>query len=130
MQAALRTRLVGAAGVQTLVGDKVHWAIVPAKTALPYIRLQTISDPREPTLAGLSAARTTRVRADCMATKYGTARAIAEAVVAEMEQPAALDGIRFGKSRSLGPRDLGEDVPGTGYVHRLSLDLLIEHARS
>lgn len=71
--AALRTRLVSAS---TSAGTKVYWGIVPQGAAPPYVRLQTISDPRPEHLTGYDGARQTRVQADAFASTYGEARAI------------------------------------------------------
>jgi hypothetical protein len=124
---ALRSRLINDAAVTAVVGSKVHWGIVPQGTALPYIRLQTISDPRPAHLQGYESARVTRVQCDCFAASYGAARGLAEKVIAAVAVPATVGSIQFGFVKSEGPRDLGEDTPN-GFIHRASLDLLVEHA--
>ena len=124
MQTALRARLVAAS---TAAGSRIYWGIVPQAAALPYMRLQTISDPRPEHLQGYQRARVTRVQVDCFAAKYSDARAMAEAVIAATATPGVTNGVHFGRIKAEGPRDLGEDVEGVGYVHRASLDLLAEH---
>lgn len=94
---------------------------------MPYIVLTTISDPRPTHLDGYQDARPTRVQVDCMAARYGDARQMAEAVIAAVTEPAIVGGVRFGFGKAEGPRDLGEDVEGEGFVHRASVDLLLEH---
>jgi hypothetical protein len=123
---ALRARLVADAPVAA-VTTKIHWGIVPQGTTLPYIRLNTISDPRPEHLGGYDGARVTRVQADCFATTYGAARGLAEKVIAAVATPATSGGVQFGRIKAEGPRDLGEDVPGLGYINRASVDLLVEH---
>lgn len=122
MQSALRSRIVTAAGF-----SRVYWMIVPQKAALPYIRMQTISDPRPQNLGGYDAARASRVRVEVFADTYAVARGLAETIIAAVADPATAGGVRFGRTKAEGPRDLGEDVPGGKFVHRLSLDLLTEH---
>jgi hypothetical protein len=123
---ALRGRLTGDIDVIAAVGTRVYWGIVPQSAALPYIRLQTISDPRDEHLKGYDGARVTRVQADCFAGSYAAARALAEDVIAAVAVPTATGGVQFGRVKAEGPRDLGEDT-ANGYVHRASLDLLVEH---
>ena len=123
---ALRARLIADADVTAVVGTKVYWGVVPQATALPYIRLQTISDPRDEHLKGYDGARVTRVQADCFAASYGTARGLAEDVIIAVALPETSGGVQFGRVKAEGPRDLGEDT-ANGYVHRASLDLLVEH---
>lgn len=118
--AALRARLTG------LAGGAVFWIKVPTTAALPYIRLQTISDPRPEHLAGYDGARQTRVQADCFAATHREARALALTVIAAVAEPASEGGVQFGRGRGEGPRDLGEDA-ATSFIHRASVDLLVEH---
>lgn len=121
---ALRTRIV-AAGI---ADARVQWGRLPPETALPYIRLAAISDPRPETLDGYQSARVTRVQADCFGATYEEADTLAEALIAALDTPATLGGVRFGRSKAEGPRDLSEELPGGGILHRASVDLLIEHA--
>lgn len=119
MAAALRARLAGLAAI--------HWAMVPATAGLPYIRLQTISDPRPEHLKGYDRTRETRVQADCFAASHKAAQALAQGVIAAVATPATVGEVKFGRTRAEGPRDLGEDVAGLGFIHRMSVDLLVQH---
>lgn len=124
--AALRARLIADATVAGVVGTRVHWTLVPQDSALPYIRLQTVSDLRPSDLEGYDGTRETRVQADCFATRHAAARTLAEAVIAAAIAPFTQDGVAFGRIEAEGPRDLGDDTP-QGYIHQSSLDLLIWH---
>lgn len=118
--AALRTRLLG------LAGGAIHPVKVPATAVLPYIRLQVISDPRPEHLRGYDGSRQTRVQADCFAATHSAARALALGAIAAVAAPATVGGVKFGRTSAEGPRDLGED--GTqDFIHRASVDLLVEH---
>ncbi len=119
---ALKARLLAEANI----GSEIHWTIVPQGKALPYTRLQVISDPRPENLAGYDGARVSRVQADCFASSWGKARENAEKIIAAVSTPATVAGIQFGRTKAEGPRDLGEDVAGT-WVFRASIDLLVEH---
>jgi hypothetical protein len=124
---ALFTRLTTDAAVSAVVGTRVYWVKVPQGTALPYVRLQTISDPRPVHLQGYESARVTRVQADCFAATYGAARGLAEKIVTAVAVPADVGGVHFGFTKAEGPQDLGEDIAGGTFTHRASLDLLVEH---
>lgn len=123
---ALMARLLAAPGVSAIAGAKLHWLKVPPGTSLPYARLQVISDPRPQHLGGYHGSRQTRVQADCFAATYGQARTLALAVIDTMALPAEVAGVRFGRTRAEGPRDLSEETPA-GLIYRMSVDLLIEH---
>jgi hypothetical protein len=122
---ALRARLIADADVAAAT-TRIHWGIVPQNTAFPYVRLTTISDPRPEHLQGYDTARVTRVQADCFALTYSAARGLAEDIIAAVAVPVATGGIAFGRVKAEGPRDLGEDT-ANGFIHRASVDLLVEH---
>jgi hypothetical protein len=124
---ALHARLKNDAPISAVVATRIYWLKVPQNAARPYVRLQTISDPRPANLQGYDSARVTRVQADCFADTYGAARALAEKIITALATPDTVGGVHFGFTKAEGPRDLGEDVDGVGFVHRASLDLLVEH---
>jgi hypothetical protein len=126
MPTALRTRLTRNGPVAAAVSTRVYWTLVPQGAELPYIRMQTISDPRPEHLRGYQGSRTTRVQVDCFAEKYLDARRLADKVIAAVALPGVTRGVHFGRVKAEGPRDLGEDT-AKGFVHRASLDLLVEH---
>ena len=128
LQSALVARLIADAGVAALVGDRLYWSKVPQGTAMPYVRMQTVSDPRPQNLQGYDGARTVRVQVDVFARSHGNARAASEAIVAAVALPATFAGVRFGRCAAQGPRDLGEDDTPEGFIHRLSTDLFAEFA--
>ncbi|WP_394658425.1 DUF3168 domain-containing protein [uncultured Novosphingobium sp.] len=123
----LVARLIAASGVQSLVGSKVHWVKVPQTTEVPYVRMQVISDDRGEDLDGYTGTHETRVQVDCFAATHAASQKIAEAIVAATSRPSVVEGVVFGRIKADGPRDLGEDVPGKGFIHRASLDLLVWH---
>jgi hypothetical protein len=127
LQTALVTRLKADSAVAAATGGRLFWNIVPQGTALPYVRMQTITDLRPQHLTGYDASRQTRVQVDAFAATYAAARDIAEKIIAEMAAPATAGGVTFGRGKAEGPRDLGEETTA-GFVHRLQLDLIIEHA--
>lgn len=128
---ALFARLWGDPDVAAVVvggGKKrIYWGIAPQEAPLPYIVLTTISDLRREHLKGRDGARQTRVQCDCFALTYGASRQLAEKVIEAVEDPDTVGGVRFGHTSADGPRDLGEDVAGVGYIHRASVEMLVEH---
>lgn len=132
LQGALFDRLKADATLSTALTEnsifKAYWSKVPQGKNLPYVRMQTVSDPRPQHLTGYDGARTTRVQVDVFASKYSEARSLAKSIIAAVAEPATVSGVKFGRTKAEGPRDLGEDVDGVGFVHRLSLDLLAEHS--
>ncbi len=126
LQSALFSRLTTA--LSGSIGTRAYWSKVPQGAAMPYLRLSTISDPRPEHLGGYDESRTTRVQVDVFSRSYAEARSISESIISAVAQPATVAGVKFGRTKAEGPRDLGEDVEGVGYVHRLSLDLLAEHS--
>ena len=109
------------------MGVQIYPTIVPQDKPLPYIRYQVVSDPRPENLSGYDGARVARVQIDCFASGYIASRELAEDVIAAVAVPATTDGVKFGRVKAEGPRDLGEDT-AKGFVHRASLDLLVEYA--
>ena len=123
LQSALFSR------VSTAVGSpRVYWGVAPQGKARPYVRMNTVSDPRPQHLSGYNGARQTRVQVDVFADTYAEARSISESIISAVAQPAAVNGVKFGRTTAEGPRDEGEDVDGIGYIHRLRTDLLAEHS--
>lgn len=124
---ALHARLTADAAVSGVIGTRAYWNKVPQSADLPYVRLQTISDPRPEHLKDYHSSRTTRIQVDCFAANYGTARGLAEKIIQAVANPATVGNVKFGRIKAEGPRDLGEDTP-SGFIHRASADLLVEHA--
>lgn len=123
----LRAKILASAPVAADVGTQVYWKVAAQSAGDKYIVLTTISDPRPRHLKGRTETRFTRVQADCFAPTYGGARQLAEKVIAAVETPGTVGGVKFGGAESGGPLDLGEDVEGVGFVHRASVDLFIQH---
>jgi hypothetical protein len=124
MQGALRARLLAAAPVTALVGQRVYWVDRPQASQLPAIVLQVISDPRPQHLKGFEDLRETRVQMDIFGTSYGQVRTLTEAALAAVVPENTSNGIIFNRALVDGARDLGERTE-TQFIHRHSTDLLI-----
>jgi len=125
---AVRARLRADAAVTAIVtAETGRIAVVtrPQAGKLPAITLQTISQPRAETMKGLETLRFARVQVDCWATSSVEASRLADAAVAALQPRAAAEGWSFLPASVEGPRDLGEEVAGLGFVHRKSIDFRI-----
>lgn len=101
---------------------------VPQNVQRPYGCYQVISDPRPQHLKGYDSTRVARVQIDIFADRYADAKRVAETIIAEVATPGTHGGVKFGRVKAEGPRDLGEDADTeSGFVHRASIDLLAEH---
>src|SRR5688572_27738287 len=134
VETALRARLLADPTISAIT-TRIHWGDVPQGTALPYIRLNTISDPLDEHLKGYTARQRPRVQADCFDKKadsvansgYPRARDLAKKVIASVALPATVSGVAFNRIKAEGPVPGSEDVPGIGLVSRARVDLLVEH---
>lgn len=126
-QAALRARLVAAAPVTALVGQRIYWVDRPQGTALPAITLQTINDARDQHLKGFEGMQQARVQIDVWAASYASARDITEAVIAALIAPDENNGIQFTRAMIDGLRDLSERLE-TQLIYRSSVDFIFHHA--
>ena len=124
---ALRARLIAAAPVTALVGQRVYWVDRPQASALPAITLQTISEARRQHMKGFDGLDVSRVQIDCWATSYAQAQALQEAAIAATIDEHAGNGIRFARAFIDSIRDLGERVE-TQFIHRASIDLIVHHS--
>lgn len=119
---ALFARLNG----NTSAANRVYPRVRPQNTQLPAITYTVPGGDRDQHLKGYTGTRRPRVQIDCWAATYAAARALADAAVAILSPPGSAAGIQFGHSSANEPRDLGEDT-ATGFVHRASVDLLVEY---
>jgi hypothetical protein len=124
---ALFERLRDDPTLDPLVGTKIYWMKVPQGTVPPYIRLQIVGGDAVEDLDGDTVLHETRVQADCFATTHAESHEIAEAITRSTAEPATTAGVVFGRIKTTTPRDLGEDVPGKGFIHRASMDLLVSY---
>lgn len=99
---------------------------VPQNAVSPYGMYQVISDPRPEHLKGYDRARQSRVQIWIVAATYGAARSISEKIIAAVSVPGIHGGIKFGRVKAEGPRDLSQDT-SSGTVSMASTDLLVEH---
>lgn len=130
MEEALRSLIVGNAGVAALVGNRVYWGQAPQSVNADFINLYVVSGLREYTMAGVDGLRATRVQVDCWSSKYSTAkqlsRAVATAISGYKGTPtgATFQGVFIDTERDFNGPDVGETVTR----FRTSFDLEIWHS--
>lgn len=126
-QGALRARLIAAAPVTALVGQRVTWVDRPQGAALPAITLQTITEDRPQTMAGFDGLDRSMVQVDCWAEEHIESTQLADAVVDALVPENTGNGVHFARAFIDSIRDLGERTE-TQFIHRASLDLIFHHA--
>lgn len=124
MTAALRDRLKGAG---TLAVDRVYRDVRPQGSALPAIRISTVSDARPSTYDGRQALRPTTVQLDCMAKSRGDADALAEQAITAAEGAATIGGVKFERAFVVASRSYTEAPEGRDMTYVTSLDLVVWH---
>jgi len=124
---ALRGRIAADASVSAEIGTRFYPVNkVPQTATRPYAYYQVISDPRPEHLKGYDGARQSRVQIDVIADDFAKARDIGEKIILAVANPGTHGGIKFGRTKAEGPRDLTEET-ASGTISRASLDLLPEH---
>ena len=126
METQLRTRLLNAAPVAAIVGNRISWGVRPQGEAYPSIVLTIVSDPRPQDYKGNIAHRSTRVQADCYGTTRAQVVALREAVIAAIVPTATVGGVTFRRAfiENVVNRDAHTD---TGLVFRDMVDFNIWH---
>jgi hypothetical protein len=123
MMGALIARLLAAAPVTTLVGQRVYPVSRPQTTGLPAITLQTIDEDRAQHMGGFQDLRKALVQVDVWALTYENMAAIQEAVIAALVPAASSNGIDFRRA-FVRSRDLSERTE-TQFIFRASMDFTI-----
>lgn len=122
MEEALNARLRGAPPIAALVDQRIYWIERPQGSGLPALTLQRITSGRIYTHSGASRTSNPLVQADCWGRTYAEAKALARAVIAEMEQRRTVAGLRFAPAFLEGDRDMPPEELGAVKVYRVSLD--------
>lgn len=130
VEEALYTHLTDDAGVAALVSARVYPLVAPQDVARPYLVYQRISTPRVRSHSGPSGLAHPRFQITAVASTYGSARSLANAV------RAALDGYSGAMGDAPGVQTAGfldneaenylDDIPA--YVVRM--DFILWHAEA
>jgi hypothetical protein len=80
MQSKLANLLLAHAPLAALVGNRIHWDVLPQGSAQPAIVMYVVSGVTDYVMSGESGYVTTRVQFDCRSTTAASARAVAEAL--------------------------------------------------
>lgn len=131
--ADLRTYLLAAAGVSTLIGTRMYPGVLEQDVPRPAVVYYKISGTHVRTLGGIVAAGTVRIQLDCHAATRLAADAVAAAIVARLRTLAALGPTTIGAGSQVcdveiqGPQD-GHAPPVDGsdeWEHIASLDVIL-----
>lgn len=120
MESAYRARLLAAAPVAALVGQRVTWVDRPQAAALPAVTLQLVTDERVQSYSGLDGAQPGYVQVDVWGLTYAAVKAAKEAVVNALLPATVVDGVRFTRA-TVSARDLSERTD-TQLIFRQSID--------
>jgi hypothetical protein len=124
---AIYARATAAAAITDIAGENIAFVERPLDgeaAALAALTFQIVSNVRANTMEGLHPLRRVRLQMDAWSRNYVEADALAEAAIEVLAPEAVTGGWVFHAAEVSGPRDLGEDVPGEGFVHRKSVDFI------
>lgn len=125
LTAATRDRLGADGGVTAIVGDRVYRDERPQGDPLPGVVIFLVSDPRPTVYGAPQALRRSRLQIDCLGSDRASADALAEVVIAAMDDPAEQDGVRFSRAFPVNVRGLTSREPGRPSVFATSVDLIV-----
>ncbi len=133
MEEALLKRLRGAEAIQSVAGTHNGRATIdfeerPANdmAAFPAAVLSIVVGGRLYDQDGVTRFRQSRVRFETFGLDYGQARLLLRAITSVVEQPAAIDDVRFHQAKLVLERDGGvDDIPGGLRVSRIIADFNI-----
>lgn len=127
MEAALRARLLAAAPVTALVGQRVYWEDRPQGGALPDVTLAIINDERPQHMGGFQAFRPTDVQIDVRAASFAQKKALKEAVIAGITPRQLGNGVKFDRASDVRARALNERTD-TQFIYRDVIELTLWHS--
>ncbi len=130
LQDALVARLIAAAPVAALAGNRIYWLRRPEEGALPAVTLQLISRPIPSLYKGQQRLLRARVQADCWAETPAEAMALADAIEATIVPETVVGNVRFQRSFIDNRSDddgSGDQSIETEFNPRSRLDLLVWH---
>ncbi len=130
---ALRTRLLAAAPVRQMVGERVDWGeasdtgqLPAAEPAFPRIVLTAIFERRPQHMTGFTGLIDTIVQVDCQARTAIVAAALRDAAILAIAPSGFFAGVRFCRATNITPRMLVERTDA-GIIHRQSVDATLWH---
>ena len=125
-EAAIVARLLAAAPVAALAGNRIEWDEFAPDSLLPGIMLQMITDDRPQNHDGFDPFLPTRVQLNCLARTKAQAIALREAALTELVPAGEQDGVTFLRSFIDGGGSDAERT-STGRICRERTDLIIWH---
>lgn len=123
MEELLRAWLLADEGVRAVVGAAVDWGHRPQSAPLPGIALEVVAAPRPRSFDGPSGFVSYRIRGDCWARDYLTAKRAARALIAAL--PRQDLATRFRGAEVLNERDGSDEDQSGNPIRRTSIDFRI-----
>ena len=118
MDAALRAKLLGHAGLASLIAD-MAWIDRPQASALPFLTATKIAPGRNYAHDGWDGLNQTLVQFDIWAEKFSDVVAIDDQLTAAIEAPETVGGCQFiAAFQEAGHDAPPEDIPGGATVYR------------
>lgn len=128
MEERLVQRLLGSVAISGQVGDRINWVSRPAGKGLPALTLSIAADPRSYNHDGADDLQYTRVQFDCWGASYSQSKALARAVLSEMETAHQEIDVDFGESFLVFYKDMPmETLEGGAKVFRTTMDIRVPH---
>lgn len=124
MESALMARLLAAAPVTALTGQRIYWDMRPQNSVLPDITLQFIVDSREQHMGGFQGLRSGLVQADVRATTFAQKKLLKDVLIVALEPAHTGNGIKFNRATRIVSRPLNEWAE-TRFIYRDAIDFFL-----
>lgn len=110
----LYTRLSNDTGLTALVDTRIYPLVAPANTTRPYCCYMVVSQPHQYSHSGFSGLSQVRTQVSCYADNHGSAKSVADAVIAALESWSDNNTIQC--SMLLNEQDVFEKETGLYHV--------------
>lgn len=127
MEGAVRARLLAAAPVTAIVGQRVYWEDRPQNAALPAIVLQLPTDLREQHMGGFQGLLFARMQVNVLAVSFADKKRLKEVVIAALTPAHSGNGIRFTQATNISSRPINERTE-TQYIFADAIDFQLHYA--
>ena len=126
MEDALRALLLGADGMNALVGQRIDWGLRAQGKSLPAVELQEVSGVPGMTLTHPDGWTRSRVQIDVWGRTYAATRDVRDLILALLTgYRGTVDGVKL-RTFVMNRRG-GSDSDAAGPVHRASIDVMVWH---
>lgn len=114
MQKVLSNLLLAHAPLAALIGNRIHWDVMPQGQPMPHVTMYVISGLTNYTYSGPDKTQQTRVQFDSRGNSAAQARAVADALTERLSGfRAEFQGTKFKGCFAAGQRTRHDKVDGT-----------------